>query len=84
MTNGQGKQTKGIYVENKKLRAAWIVLNLLCYVMLAGVTLFVWLNAEGLAEINRLSIWVIMLLCLLFVSVFGSVQIGTWIKAGKL
>ncbi|WP_409250866.1 hypothetical protein V1502_11910 [Bacillus sp. SCS-153A] len=71
-------------MKDKKLRIAWVVLNLFSYIMLIGVSLFVGVNAEGLAEINRLSIWVITILGLLFVSVFGSVQVSTWIKKGKV
>jgi hypothetical protein len=71
-------------MKTRKLRVAWIGLNIFCYIMLSGVVLFVGLNAEGLADINRLSIWVLMILCLLFVSVLGSVQLWSWIKNGKL
>ncbi|WP_421378476.1 hypothetical protein ACOJQI_13090 [Bacillus salacetis] len=67
-----------------KLRAAWVGLNIFCYLMLIGVVFFVVLNAEGLAEIHRLSIWTMAILSLLFVSVFGSVQLVSWIKKGKL
>ena len=55
-----------------KLRMGWITSNIFCYVMLMGVSLFVAVNAEGLADINRQSVWVVAVLCLFFVSVFGS------------
>ncbi|EDL66297.1 hypothetical protein BSG1_03055 [Bacillus sp. SG-1] len=63
---------------------AWITLNIFCYVMLMGVSLFVAVRAEGLADINRLSVWVVAVLCLLFVSVFGSVQLYTWMNNGDI
>jgi hypothetical protein len=71
-------------MKSKKLRMAWVSLNIFCYFMLIGVVLFVGFNVEGMADINRLSIWILMILCLLFVSVFGSVQLWSWIKNGKL
>jgi hypothetical protein len=52
--------------------------------MFFGFSTFVALNVGGLADINRLSIWVIAMLFLFFVCVFGSVQIWGWIKQGKL
>lgn len=71
-------------MKDRALRTAYIALNVFCYLMMIGVFIFVVLFADALGEISRLSIWVITLLSLLFVSVLGSVQIVTWIKAGKL
>ncbi|MGF2616517.1 hypothetical protein FZC84_01845 [Rossellomorea vietnamensis] len=71
-------------MKDRALRTAYIALNAFCYLMMIGVLIFVVLTAEALEEINRLSIWVIALLSLLFVSVLGSIQIVTWIKEGKL
>ncbi|WP_052302339.1 hypothetical protein [Bacillus sp. SG-1] len=71
-------------MKSTKLRMAWITLNIFCYVMLMGVSLFVAVRAEGLADINRLSVWVVAVLCLLFVSVFGSVQLYTWMNNGDI
>lgn len=67
-----------------KLRMGWITSNIFCYVMLMGVSLFVAVNAERLTHIHRLSVWVVAVLCLLFVSVFGSVQLYTWRKNGDI
>jgi hypothetical protein len=41
-------------------------------------------NGEGLQDINRLSIYVIFLILLFLVSVFGSFRIWRWIKEGKM
>lgn len=45
---------------------------------------FVIRNAEGLKEINGLSIWLVALVSLLIISIFGSFRIWNWIKEGKL
>lgn len=74
----------GIILKNNKLRVAWIIPNVFCYLMLVGLSIFVAINAEGLAEVDRLSIWVLSMFMLLIVSVFGSYRIWTWIKQGKL
>ncbi|TYS18641.1 hypothetical protein FZC78_03725 [Rossellomorea vietnamensis] len=71
-------------MKDRALRTAYIALNAFCYLMMIGVFIFVVLFADALGEIGRLSIWVITLLSLLFVSVLGSVQIVAWIKEGKL
>ena len=71
-------------MKNNKLRLAWIIPNVFCYFMLIGFASFVFINAEGLQEINRLSIWVLMLILLLFYCLFGSFRIWTWIKEGKM
>ncbi|CAM5222231.1 hypothetical protein UACE39S_03383 [Ureibacillus acetophenoni] len=71
-------------MKNTKLRVIWIIPNVICYLMLIGYSTFVALNAKGLEEINSLSTSVIMMLMLLFVSVFGSYRIWTWIKEGKM
>jgi hypothetical protein len=41
-------------------------------------------NGKGLQEINRLSIFVILMILLFLVSVFGSYRIWGWIKEGKM
>ena len=71
-------------MKNKKLRIAWIIPNVFCYLMFIGFSTFVIRNVEGLKEINRLTIWVIEMLALLLVSIFGSFRIWKWIKEGKL
>src|SRR5690606_8507784 len=67
-------------LNNTKLRVIWIIPNVFCYLMFVGFSTFVVLNAKGLEEINSLSIWVFMMLMLLFVSILGSYRIWTWIK----
>jgi hypothetical protein len=71
-------------LKNKKLRIAWIIPNVFCYLMFISFSTFVIRNVEGLKEINRFPIWVIAMLALLLVSIFGSFRIWRWIKEGKL
>ncbi|MBM7603808.1 hypothetical protein JOC75_001781 [Metabacillus crassostreae] len=71
-------------MQNKKVRIAWIIPNVFCYLMSIVVLLFIISNTEGLIEINRLSIWVLMMLILFFVSVLGSFRMMSWIKQGKI
>lgn len=66
-------------MKNTKLRIIWIIPNIFCYFMLFSVATFVFINVEGLMDIDRLSIWGIALFALLFVSLFGSYRIWTWI-----
>ena len=74
----------GIIMKNPKLRIVWVIPNIFCYLMLIGLSVWVVANSEGLQEINRLSIYVIFIILLFFVSVFGSYRIWTWIKNGKM
>ncbi|WP_088068177.1 hypothetical protein [Gottfriedia luciferensis] len=71
-------------MKNKKLRIGWIIPNVFCYLMFICFSTFIIRNAEGLKEINRFSIWVIAMLALLLVSIFGSFRIWKWIKECKL
>ncbi|MGE7932613.1 hypothetical protein [Viridibacillus arvi] len=71
-------------MKNTKLRIAWIIPNVFCYLMLFGLSIWTVANGEGLQEINRLSLYVIFMLLLFLVSVFGSYRIWTWIKEGKI
>jgi heme/copper-type cytochrome/quinol oxidase subunit 3 len=47
----------------------WIIPNIFCYLMFAGVSTFTAVYADELREINRLSLWVIATIILLAVSV---------------
>ncbi|MGE7924818.1 hypothetical protein ACQKND_16765 [Viridibacillus arvi] len=71
-------------MKNTKLRIAWIIPNVFCYLMLFGLSIWTVANGEGLQEINRLSLYVIFILLLFLVSVFGSYRIWKWIKEGKI
>ncbi|TQR12696.1 hypothetical protein FG382_13475 [Psychrobacillus lasiicapitis] len=62
----------------------WILNNIFCYLMFIGFSIFVVINKEDLLLINRLSIWVIAMLLLLMLSMFGTYRIYGWIKEGKL
>ncbi|KAB2335591.1 hypothetical protein [Bacillus mesophilum] len=67
-----------------KLRIIYIIPNVFCYLMVIGFSIFVFSNAKGIEELSRLSIWVIILLLLFFVSIYGSYRIWSWIKEGKM
>ncbi|GGA39628.1 hypothetical protein [Psychrobacillus lasiicapitis] len=71
-------------MKNTKLRMVWILNNIFCYLMFIGFSIFVVINKEDLLLINRLSIWVIAMLLLLMLSMFGTYRIYGWIKEGKL
>ena len=70
-------------MKNTKLRIAWIIPNVFCYLMLFGLSIWTVVNSEGLEEINSLSLYVIFMILLFLVSVFGSYRIWTWIKKVK-
>ncbi|AST91903.1 hypothetical protein ACWE42_02705 [Sutcliffiella cohnii] len=71
-------------MKNTKLRIMWIIPNVFCYVMFIGFSSFVIINADGLYEIARLSIWVLTMIFLFIVSIIGSYRIWSWIKQGKI
>lgn len=78
------KEVKGLKDRNIKLRIVWVIPNVFMYVLFMGCGVFVFSNVDGLRDINRLGIWLIMLALLLFVSLFGSYRIWSWIKQGKM
>lgn len=69
---------------NKKIRIAWIVPNMLLYVLLIGLIWFTVINAEGLLEIKSFVYFVVMILLLGVVNIAGSFRICGWVKDGKL
>lgn len=69
---------------NLGLRIAWIIPNVILYIFFLGLSVFIFANAEGLKYINRLGIWLVILILLLVTSLFGSYRIWTWIRQGKL
>lgn len=71
-------------MKNRKLRIVWLIPNIFCYFMFIGFSTFVVLNAQGLQEISRLSIWVLAMMALIFISMLNSYRIWTWIKEGKM
>ncbi|MHC0039483.1 hypothetical protein [Pseudoneobacillus sp. C159] len=71
-------------MKNWKLRIAWMIPNVFCYVMVICLLMFIIFNADGLADINRLSLYVLTMLVLLAVSIFGSFQIWKWVREGKI
>ena len=73
-----------MFLKNTKLRMIWIIPNVFCYLILTGLSMWIVANGEGLQEINRLKIYVIILILLFLVSVFGSYRIWRWTKEGKM
>lgn len=71
-------------MKNNKLRIAWILPNAAMYLLLAGITAFIVLQAEGLRESGELIFYVIFALLLGLVTVAGSLRIRHWVKVGKL
>lgn len=71
-------------LKNTKLRIAWIIPNVFCYLMFIGALIFVVSNAEGIKEIGQAPYWALMLLALFGVSFFGSLRIWRWISEGKM
>ncbi|TXC90521.1 hypothetical protein FS935_11405 [Metabacillus litoralis] len=71
-------------MQNKKMRILWIIPNVFCYLMSIVVLFFIISNTEGLIEINRLPVWLLIMLILFLVSVLGSFRIMSWIKQGKI
>jgi hypothetical protein len=69
---------------NMGLRIAWIIPNVIMYIFFLGLSVFVFANAEGLNDINRLGLWLVTLILLLFIALFGSYRIWSWIKQDKL
>ncbi|MFP3323471.1 hypothetical protein R0K05_10190 [Planococcus sp. SIMBA_160] len=66
------------------VKMMWIVPNILLYLLAIGVLWFIIVNAQTMQEISYLGIWIIGLLLLLLVNFFGSYQIASWIKQGKM
>ncbi|MEH7225373.1 hypothetical protein V7112_16315 [Bacillus sp. JJ1566] len=71
-------------MKNKKLRIAWIIPNVFCYLMLIGFSTYIYINSEVLDRGNLLGLWVFIMLVLFLVSLIGSYRIWTWMKEGKL
>lgn len=71
-------------MKKNSLRAIWIIPNVFFYLLSFVLFVFIIVNAEGLQEIHRLGIWILALLILLLVSLFGTFQIMGWIKKGKI
>lgn len=71
-------------MKNSSLRAIWIIPNVFFYLMSIVLLVFINANAQGLRAIHQLEIWILALLILLLVSLFGTFQILGWIKKGKM
>lgn len=67
-----------------KLRIAYLIPNIGCYLMILYIGFFLFQNAKGLEEIGQLGMWLLMLILLTLVSLYGSYRIATWIKQGKI
>jgi hypothetical protein len=76
---------KGVIIlKDTKLRVVWNIPNVFCYLIIVGLSIFIVLNVEGLREVNRLGIWVISIIILFLISIYGSYRIWSWIKEGKM
>ncbi|MES9683841.1 hypothetical protein ABWK22_13135 [Gottfriedia acidiceleris] len=71
-------------MRNNKLKIEWIIPNILCYLMIIVFSIFVFRNADELKEINRFSVWIVALIFLFLISIFGSFRTWKWINIGKL
>ncbi|CAM3427514.1 hypothetical protein [Brevibacillus invocatus] len=67
-----------------KLRIAYLIPNIGCYLMILYIGFFIFQNARELEEIGQLGMWLLMLILLTLVSLYGSYRIATWIKQGKV
>ncbi|KEQ27693.1 hypothetical protein ET33_13485 [Paenibacillus tyrfis] len=61
--------------KNMKLRIAWIVPNVFMYLLFIGFGGFVLIHADELRVINRIGIWLFLLLLVLLVALLGSYRI---------
>ena len=52
--------------------------------MIIVFSIFVFRNADELKEINRFSVWIVALIFLFLISIFGSFRTWKWINIGKL
>ncbi|OLO39230.1 hypothetical protein BTR23_09265 [Alkalihalophilus pseudofirmus] len=70
--------------ERKFLRIINIIPIVMTWLMFIGFLIFIIWNADALREVNMLSIWVVGLIGVFFVALFGSYKIWQWIRVGKL
>lgn len=71
-------------MKNIKLRTAWIIPNICMYIAFIVIGVFVLINDSALNDISRRGIWIVMMFLLLFVALFGTLRILSWIKQGKM
>ncbi|MEC0270765.1 hypothetical protein [Paenibacillus anseongense] len=69
---------------NMGLRIAYIIPNVFMYILIFGLSVFVFTSVEELKDVNRLGIWLFNLVILLLAVLFGSYRIWSWVKRGKL
>lgn len=70
---------------NKKLRRVlWIIPNICFYLIIIYLSIWVAINIDGLESIDRLDIFVFMIILILGVSLLGTYQIIYWIRTGQL
>lgn len=75
---------KSLDAKNRKLRIIWLIPNVFMYLVFLGFGGFVLLHWDELRGINELGYWVIRLLLVLVVALFGSYRIWSWIRQGKM
>lgn len=70
---------------NKKLRRVlWIIPNICFYLIIIYLSIWVAINIDGLESIDRLDIFVFMIILILGVSLLGTYRIIYWIRTGQL
>lgn len=69
---------------NMGLRIFYIIPNVFMYVLIFGLSVFVFTNVEELKYLNRLGIWLFSLIILFLAALFGSYRIWSWVDRGKL
>ncbi|MDU0206284.1 hypothetical protein ACYEXS_36250 [Paenibacillus sp. MAH-36] len=75
---------RDIHKPNMGLRIAYIIPNVFMYILIFGLSVFVFTSVEELKDVNRLEIWLFNLVILLLAALFGSYRIWSWVKRGKL
>lgn len=70
---------------NKKLRRIlWVIPNICFYLIVIFLSIWVAINIDRLEPINRLDLFVFMIILILGVSLLGTYRIIYWIRTGQL
>ncbi|GKV70106.1 hypothetical protein NCCP2716_26040 [Sporosarcina sp. NCCP-2716] len=65
-------------------RAVWLFPNILSYLAIVSVSVWVFNNREDMREIGVFGIYAGFLLLFSAITLFGTFRIWTWIRAGKI
>jgi hypothetical protein len=66
---------RDIHKPNMGVRIVYIIPNVFMYILIFGLSVFVFTSVEELKDINRLGIWLFNLIILLLAALFGSYRI---------